>query len=468
MIGKHPALFVLSALLVALPLPGRAQTPEVDSVAGDGRGASHWGPIPPPADSVTVRSRPRSVPLWEQVLVAPYVIGKLPFQALARGTEELVRLGTGSELVHEVVEFFVEPRRVRIIPRVETGGLSGTGGGVSLRVDPFLWAGSRARGRASATHPGDLRLHAGVLGPVGSGGQVELGLGFRRRENARFFGLGPGSGPGSASIFQSEEAWVGGGFSRALGRDDLALEVDLVLSRVGAFPSDEDDGPPLLRVFDEIPVGFGRFSDGLTAGVALIHQTVRETGRPSSGGIRQLQVAFLRSLDGEFSDYWAFRAEAQQFVHLANEHQVLALRGFATWIDPTGAGVVPFQRLMTNDAPDLLRGHQDFRFRDRGMAVLSAEYRWPLWVWSRAHGTGLDMYLLSDVGQVFRRRKDLATSSLSTSVGAGLRLVGDRDFVGLLEVGRSDEEWVVRLRGEQIFQFARGGLYYGQSRVPNR
>jgi outer membrane protein assembly factor BamA len=202
--------------------------------------------------------------------------------------------------------------------------------------------------------------------------------------------------------------------------------------------------------------------------VALIHQTVRETGRPSSGGIRQLQVAFLRSLDGEFSDYWAFRAEAQQFVHLANEHQVLALRGFATWIDPTGAGVVPFQRLMTNDAPDLLRGHQDFRFRDRGMAVLSAEYRWPLWVWSRAHGTGLDMYLLSDVGQVFRRRKDLAISSLSTSVGAGLRLVGDRDFVGLLEVGRSDEEWVVRLRGEQIFQFARGGLYYGQSRVPNR
>jgi len=163
-----------------------------------------------------------------------------------------------------------------------------------------------------------------------------------------------------------------------------------------------------------------------------------------------------------------YRIDMQQFFQLWYPYHVLALRAFATWIDQVGATPVPFQRLMTNDDPDLLRGFRDFRWRDRGMAVLSAEYRWPLWVLTQANGMGLDLYLHSDIGQVFSSLDQINRDNLTFSYGAGIRLLGARGFVLRLEYARSNETFVVRVRGDQIFQFTRGGLFYGRDPIPAR
>lgn len=462
-------LGLLPALL-GVPVAAEAQTPDsaaADRATQEGHGRGYWGVVPPPSDSSTGRFENHPVPLWEQSLLVPYRLVALPFKLLAWGLQTGVVGAAQTPAVRTTVRYLIEPRRYKLIPSFQVGGLEGTGGGLGLRVEPFLWPGSRFQARGSATVPGDRRLHFGAIGPLGSTMEVQMGAGFRRRHNARFSGLGPGAPERDLSVYENEELWAGAGVSWSPG-GDLVLEADAFWSRVGAFPSDADDHPPLERTFFDLPPGFGRFSRGVSTGLALVHATADGIARPSSGGIRRLKAAYLTSTDEVTPDHWTYRGELQQFVGLLRSSQVLAIRAYASWLEPSGDGDLPFQRLMTNDEPDLLRGYQDFRWRDRGMAVLSVEYRWPLWVWAHAEGAGLDFYLLSDVGQVFGERSDLAIHRLTTSWGAGIRVLGANDFLGLVELARSDEQWVFRIRGEQIFQFGRGGMYYGRSRVPNR
>ncbi len=102
------------------------------------------------------------------------------------------------------------------------------------------------------------------------------------------------------------------------------------------------------------------------------------------------------------------------------------------------------------------------------MVVFSAEYRWPVWVYQRPEGPGLDLYLLTDIGQVFNDFDQISVDNLAFSYGIGLRLLTARGLVLRLEYARSGEDAVWRLRTDQIFQFARGGLFHGRDPVPIR
>jgi hypothetical protein len=102
------------------------------------------------------------------------------------------------------------------------------------------------------------------------------------------------------------------------------------------------------------------------------------------------------------------------------------------------------------------------------MGVLSAEYRWPLWAPSHQEGMGLDLYLLTDVGQVFSEIGEISSENLTFSYGAGVRLLGLKGFVLRVEVGRSSEGTVWRLRTDQVFQFARSGFFHGRDPIPTR
>jgi hypothetical protein len=103
------------------------------------------------------------------------------------------------------------------------------------------------------------------------------------------------------------------------------------------------------------------------------------------------------------------------------------------------------------------------------MAAVTVEYRWPIWAEKRADGLGLDAYLLADLGQVFGDLDEIALDDLTTSFGGGARLLSvTGGFLGRLENARSREESVVRLRADQVFQFARNGLYHGRNPIPSR
>ena len=103
-----------------------------------------------------------------------------------------------------------------------------------------------------------------------------------------------------------------------------------------------------------------------------------------------------------------------------------------------------------------------------GMAVLSAEYRWPLWVLTHPDATGMDIYLHTDVGQVFGDINQVNRDNLTFSYGVGVRLLGAEGFVLRIEYAHSNEANVWRLRGDQIFQFTRGGFFHGRDPIPAR
>lgn len=430
---------------------------------------SYWGILPERSDSVTASFKNLPTPFWERTLLVPYEVVRLPFRGLAAGIGVAYVYLDDHRVIYRLGRL-IGPRRgpFGFTITVTAGGLTGWGGGVTLLHDTFLGPTNRAKIRGQVSQDGGRRATVGLTFGQSRAAENNVGAGYRLVPTARYFGLGPRSGHDEQSLYAEEQAWFAVGHTRRWS-NAVGIEARAMLSGIGARRTTRDNYPPLAERFEgRIPFGYGRRSDTFSEILTLRHDTTREDGRPSRGGVRRATIARTDALGSDKTSFWTFRADVEQFVPLWNSGQNLALRGFLTWSEPIGGTTIPFQRLMTNDDPDILRGYKDLRFRDRGMTAFTAEYRWPVWAEGAAEGVGIDAYALGDFGQVFGRRRDLATAQLTASLGGGLRFINRSGFVGRLEVARSEEETKVRLRADQVFQFARGGLYHGRNPIPLR
>lgn len=409
--------------------------------------------------------------MWETVLLVPYWIVGVPLTLVADGIGETIEF-MDEQGVASTVATWLGPRKgpFGALISARAGGLSGHGAGLAIEhTSLFGRPGTSAKMRGAATSIGDVRLSAGFLVPLTSDNRLELGAGYRFRNRARYFGLGPDRPAGGESFYRQRSWWTGALFEQALGTSWTASGAVLFTSIKPLDARPDEDRPRIAdRYADSLPAGFGTTSSGVGLEIELVHRTAFDTGRPQRGGVRQLLGSYFRGTGGGVTEFWTVRADLQQFLPLWYPHNVLALRAMAAWIQPLGDAPVPFTRLLTNDDPDLLRGFDDFRWRDRGLTILSAEYRWPLWAYEHAEGAGLDLYLLADVGQVFSRLSQIRDSRLTFSYGAGVRLVTAAGFMLRLEHARSDETSVWRLRGDQVFQFFRRNLYNGHEPIPAR
>lgn len=460
--------FAVAALASTLAKTARAQQPS-PSDSSQPTTRSFWGPFPTDTDSTRVRFVDPGMPLWESMLVWPYRVISFPVRVVGLGIGESIEWLDESRTLQRIGSW-LGPRRgpFGVVLELSAGGLPGFGAGATLEHDALFGPANRFRLRASWTLRDNGRLTSGILVPVGGGTEIEFGAGLRHRSNARFFGLGPDAVAADRSFYRQDLTWLAGSLHRRLGTN-LGIGSDVVLSNVSTGAPRDPDEPALAdRFAGRVPTGYDRRSTGVSVGLFVSHDDTDGDGRPRTGGIRRLRATYFRGVGSEDARFWSYRAELQQFVPLWYRSNVLALRGYVTWIDPIGGTAVPFQRLMTNDDPDLLRGFRDFRWRDRGLIALSVEYRWPLWVYSHVDRTGVDMYVLADVGQVFGTFSEISEDRLTTSYGVGLRLLSRAGFVLRLEYARSGEESVWRLRSDQIFQFAKGRLYHGRDPVPRR
>ncbi len=431
--------------------------------------ASRWGLLPPPADSVTATFRDAPTPLWEKTLLVPYRIVALPFRGVSYGIGASLVYFDDHHVIYRVSQL-LGPRKgpFGVLVNFTAGGLPGFGGGLTIVHDAFLAPQNRFKFRFQSTVKGSHKITLGMRFGDGRDGRLEVGAGYRLRPNARHFGIGPASDETRESFYKQELTWVGTTVRGQLA-GDLAVEAGALFSTIGARGSDEDDSPSVSAEFaGEAPPGYRERSDGVGVSLGLRHDTASEEGRPTRGGLRRVNATYFESVDGSDVSFWTYRGEIEEFFPLWFSYRALAVRGFLSWIEPAGDSSIPFQRMMTNDDPDLLRGYQDFRWRDRGMTALSLEYRWPLWANREADGFGLDAYLLADYGQVFGELHEIGFRTLTDSYGGGIRIASFGGFLGRAEIARSDEETVFRLRADQIFQFARGGLYHGRDPVPSR
>ena len=106
-------------------------------------------------------------------------------------------------------------------------------------------------------------------------------------------------------------------------------------------------------------------------------------------------------------------ADAAQYIPLLHKNWVLAVRGRMA-MSETGAGQeVPFYLLPALGGPTTLRGFSNYRFRDRNLLLVNAEYRWPIF-------RALDGALFYDAGTV--TAQSLTLHHPHTDYGAGVRL----------------------------------------------
>jgi hypothetical protein len=137
-------------------------------------------------------------------------------------------------------------------------------------------------------------------------------------------------------------------------------------------------------------------------------------GNPRQGARYALSYQRFEARDGAPFDFNRVEADVQQYISLYKHRRVLALHGFASVSDPSGASEVPFYMQRTLGGPDDLRGFRRFRFRDRNVLLLQAEYRWEIF-------TAVDGAIFYDAGKVASRLEDLDLRDLESDYGIGFR-----------------------------------------------
>jgi outer membrane protein assembly factor BamA len=145
---------------------------------------------------------------------------------------------------------------------------------------------------------------------------------------------------------------------------------------------------------------------------------VRLDRLPLAGASRggRYQVTFSSYDDRELNKY-SFRTtriDLQQFVPFLRGHRVLAFRALAVLSDTSNAQAVPFYLSPTYGGLSVGRGYPTFRFRDRNLLALQAEYRYQV---SPLVGGAL----FADAGQVAPSVGAIQWSEFKSTYGIGVR-----------------------------------------------
>lgn len=202
----------------------------------------------------------------------------------------------------------------------------------------------------------------------------------------------------------------------------------------GTRPSIES-GPPAPGLFTE-----ARYRQA-SAFTAIDWR--ESSGYTRRGGLYSLAFHDFNDADRPVS-FRRVDAEVQQYLPILKEHWVLAFRGLVQTTDVDDNQLVPYYLLPSLGGARRHRGYADFRFQDRHMMLVGAEYRW---LPSRV----IDMALFVDAGKVTRDRRDLDFDGLKTAWGIGMRIHGPTFTPLRLDVAHGKEGIRVHLTGGVAF-----------------
>lgn len=306
--------------------------------------------------------------------------------------------------------FFNDARTFGVYPTafVETGfGLN-----VGLRMRLSNLFGHASKFTAGVGYGGRFRS---VYGADLTTGRLISDV-FRFRANARYqdlpnefyYGLGPAPGDDEIRI-QRKRADAGGGFELDVA-DDLEFAITGVYSHSSVRNSERDPNASLAEfrpfvdlVYEELRATFDtRRSD------PLLSEATPSRGVYLSGTIGATQV-----LNEPTSNFYRYSTDAQWLIDLAYGSRVLVLRLYTEGV--FGGEAIPIVEYPRLGGTTLLRGYRRDRFRDRTIALASAEYRYPL----SGH---TDAYLFVDGGRVFRDWSTFDFTHIGLGFGGGLQI----------------------------------------------
>jgi hypothetical protein len=228
----------------------------------------------------------------------------------------------------------------------------------------------------------------------------------------QFFGLGPDSERSNFVTYGFAGTDVGG-TAAYRPTSDLAFTGAISYLRPAVFPGGEPG--EILSVFNAAQVpGLFEQPDFFKYETGIELNRRRPRGNPRSGGRYALTLQRFDDIDTNRFSFNRVEVDLQQYVPLVRDRRVLALHGAVSMSDADSGAQVPFYLQRTLGGPDDLRGFHRFRFRDRHMLLMQAEYRWEIF-------TAVDGAIFYDAGKVASRTEDLNFRDLETDYGIGFR-----------------------------------------------
>jgi outer membrane protein assembly factor BamA len=255
---------------------------------------------------------------------------------------------------------------------------------------------------------------------------------YRNFPQERFYGIGDKSSKDDQTSFRLEDTTYVGRFGFTPAKHVKAgISAGWLETNVGSGTSLRS--PSIEEKFDakQAP-GLANQPNYLQAGAFFEADFRDQPGNPRSGGRYTASwTSFNDRKLGQY-DFSQYDMEAQQYFHFFNKRRVIALRAKSTLTQTDPGQDIPFFMQPALGGSEDLRGYREFRFRDRNMVVLNAEYRWEAF-------SGLDLAAFADAGQVAGKAGDLRLRDFKTAYGTGFRFNTAKSVFLRVDLGFSDE-----------------------------
>jgi outer membrane protein assembly factor BamA len=265
-----------------------------------------------------------------------------------------------------------------------------------------------------------------------------LDLNYDRFPQEEFYGIGPDSLVSNRSDYRYHSTTVEGVTGVQLNRW-LGWSARAGLVQVAIGPGSDTRYPDTQELF--APSAAPGLTDRLNY-VRLATGLLADYRDRPHNAHRGGMVGVLLSHYDDRGDRFAYNRmalETRQYLPLWSDYRTLALRFLTSFDRPVDGSEVPFYVQETLGGSNSLRGFREYRFRDRNLLLMSAEYRWEA-------AEFIQMVLFYDTGKVFRRTSEFGFSALEKGYGGGIRLKTGNSVFLRLEYGRSREGNAVHLK----------------------
>jgi outer membrane protein assembly factor BamA len=152
---------------------------------------------------------------------------------------------------------------------------------------------------------------------------------------------------------------------------------------------------------------------------------------PSTGWLLSGFGGIASDFDRAPVRYKRYGVDLQRFIRLGEAPRLFALRAYLEGVSGN-LDEVPFVDLPRLGGPVLLRGYLRDRFRDRVLALTSAEYQFDL-------GYMMTGFLFVDAGRVYPELSELKVEDVRVGYGGGLQLQTPRAFIGRIGAATSTD-----------------------------
>jgi len=273
----------------------------------------------------------------------------------------------------------------------------------------------------------DSEIRHGTKYPVA----VDVELEFDKLLKSNYFGIG--NNPENNDFqFPRELTDIDLGLSHALN-SQFIIGIGLRYAHYAAYGYDPNWG-----TITHITPGAGE-SD-LTTASAFGRYDTRDSYINPTGGLKA-ELTFERAMPFLNND-WNFskaRFEFSEYLQMFYKKHILAYR---LWFQQA-TGDAPYQELSKIGDGWTARGYKAGRFIDKSMALISAEYRFPLY-------KKLGGVAFFDTGRVWPGLDKFNFKNWHSDIGVGLRLYLE-NFVARLDIGHSSESTRIFFNFGQVF-----------------